>query len=57
MREALPVPEFPPELLITERIDEIVELLKTHRVIVVAGETGLGKPPNCRRRALRPVSA
>ena len=43
VRETLPTPSFPDELPITDRIDEIVELLKSHRVIVVAGETGSGK--------------
>ena len=43
VRETLPVPTFPPELPITDRIDEIVELLETNRVVVVAGETGSGK--------------
>ena len=35
--------EFPTQLPITEHVDEIVELLSNHRVIVVAGETGSGK--------------
>ncbi len=36
-------PEFPPELPITARIDEIVQLLRRNRVVIVAGETGSGK--------------
>ena len=39
----LAAPEFPAELPITPRIGEIVELLRRHQVIVVAGETGSGK--------------
>ena len=35
--------EFPAQLPITEHVDEIVELLGKHRVVVVAGETGSGK--------------
>ncbi len=35
--------EFPPELPITEHVDEIRELLLKHQVLVVAGETGSGK--------------
>ena len=35
--------EFPAELPITPRIGEIVELLKRHQVVIVAGETGSGK--------------
>ena len=35
--------EFPPELPISVRADEIVELLGKHQVIILAGETGSGK--------------
>ena len=35
--------EFPPELPISARADEIVELLGKHQVIILAGETGSGK--------------
>ena len=38
-----PTPSFPPELPITDRIDEVVELIRRHPVVVVAGETGSGK--------------
>ena len=38
-----PTPSFPPELPITERIEEVVELIRRHPVVVVAGETGSGK--------------
>ncbi len=34
---------YPPELPIAARKDEILELLRKHQVIVVAGETGSGK--------------
>ena len=40
---ALANPHFPAELPITPRIDEIVDLLRRHPVVVVAGETGSGK--------------
>ena len=36
-------PDFPAELPITPRIGEIVELLRGHQVLIVAGETGSGK--------------
>ena len=39
----LAAPEFPAELPITPRIGEIVELLRRHQAIIVAGETGSGK--------------
>src|SRR5437868_5850355 len=35
--------EFPPELPISARADEIIGLLQKHQVIVLAGETGSGK--------------
>lgn len=35
--------EFPPELPISERASEIIELLGKHQVIILAGETGSGK--------------
>ncbi|MXY52392.1 MAG: ATP-dependent RNA helicase HrpA [Gammaproteobacteria bacterium] len=38
-----PTPSFPAELPITERIDEVVDLIRRHPVVVVAGETGSGK--------------
>ena len=34
---------FPPELPITARIGEIVERIRSHQVVIVAGETGSGK--------------
>ena len=40
---ALAAPDFPAQLPITPRIDEIVDLLRRHQVLVVAGETGSGK--------------
>jgi len=36
-------PRFPPELPITPRIGEIVDALRRHQVLIVAGETGSGK--------------
>jgi len=39
----LPRPEFPPELPVAGRRDEITAALLAHQVIVVAGETGSGK--------------
>ena len=41
--EALPVPRLNDTLPIAERAEEIVELLKAHQVLVIAGETGSGK--------------
>jgi len=40
---ALPVPSFPPELPVSERLDEIQALIRDHQLIVLCGETGSGK--------------
>ncbi len=42
-RAALPRPEFPPELPISERRAEIAGLIVSHQVVIVCGETGSGK--------------
>lgn len=43
--EGLPLPhiEYPASLPISEKVDDIIAALKTHQVIVVAGDTGSGK--------------
>ncbi len=40
---ALPKPEFPPELPVSGRREEIAAVLLAHQVIIVCGETGSGK--------------
>ncbi len=42
-RAQVPRPAYPPGLPITARKDEIVEAIRTHPVVVIAGETGSGK--------------
>ncbi|RTL16505.1 MAG: ATP-dependent RNA helicase HrpA [Rhodocyclaceae bacterium] len=42
-RAALPVPDFPAELPVSARRDEIAGALAAHQVIIVCGETGSGK--------------
>ncbi|WP_241086387.1 ATP-dependent RNA helicase HrpA [Candidatus Vondammii sp. HM_W22] len=42
-KQALPVPQFPSELPISEKRDEIAELIAKHQVIILCGETGSGK--------------
>ena len=42
-RAALPHPEYPDQLPITSRLEDIREALLRHQVVVVAGETGSGK--------------
>ncbi|MGO8699906.1 MAG: ATP-dependent RNA helicase HrpA [Limisphaerales bacterium] len=39
----VPCPAYPPELPITARKDEIVQAIRNHQVVVIAGETGSGK--------------
>ena len=41
--ERLPALTYPPELPISAHIDEIVECIRAHPVVIVAGETGSGK--------------
>src|SRR5437879_3633336 len=42
-RALAPRPEFPPELPITAKRDEIAQAIRAHQVIIVCGETGSGK--------------
>jgi len=39
----LPKPEFPPDLPIAERREDIAKLIRDHQVVVICGETGSGK--------------
>ncbi len=42
-RAALPRPDFPPELPVSERRVEIADAIRDHQVVIVCGETGSGK--------------
>ncbi len=42
-RERLPQPEFADDLPVNARRAEIAELIETHQVVIVCGETGSGK--------------
>ncbi|MBA2516128.1 MAG: ATP-dependent RNA helicase HrpA [Solirubrobacterales bacterium] len=42
-REALPAISYPPELPVSLRRDDLLETIRDHQVVVVAGETGSGK--------------
>ena len=42
-RSRLPLPEFPAELPICERLEEIKALIAAHQVVILCGETGSGK--------------
>jgi ATP-dependent helicase HrpA len=41
--ESVPAVEFPENLPVSERRDEIAKLIEDHQVIILAGETGSGK--------------
>jgi ATP-dependent helicase HrpA len=43
LRDRLPVITYPSSLPITERRDELLDALRDHQVVIVAGETGSGK--------------
>ncbi|WP_144394059.1 ATP-dependent RNA helicase HrpA [Pleionea sediminis] len=42
-KKKLPKVSFPPSLPVSEEADPIAELIKSHQVVVIAGETGSGK--------------
>lgn len=42
-KERLPSVDYPPELPITARREEIVRLIRENQVVIIAGETGSGK--------------
>lgn len=42
-RQRVPIPSFPPDLPIVGRRQEIVDAIRRHQVVVIAGETGSGK--------------
>ena len=41
--EAIPAPEYPEQLPVSARKDEIAEAIRENQVVVIAGETGSGK--------------
>src|SRR5271166_2963465 len=42
-RAAMPPISYPPELPVSQRKDEILEAIRDHQVVIIAGETGSGK--------------
>jgi ATP-dependent helicase HrpA len=42
-RELVPAVSYPPELPVSARRDDLLEAIREHQVVVVAGETGSGK--------------
>ncbi len=42
-RASLPTPDYPPELPVVERREELLRAIREHQVVVICGETGSGK--------------
>src|SRR5579862_4492269 len=42
-RAAMPPIEYPPELPVSQRKDDIAKAIRDHQVVIIAGETGSGK--------------
>ncbi|WP_067180161.1 ATP-dependent RNA helicase HrpA [Microtetraspora niveoalba] len=42
-REAVPPISYPPQLPVSQRKDDLLEAIRDHQVVIVAGETGSGK--------------
>jgi ATP-dependent helicase HrpA len=42
-RAAMPPISYPPELPVSQRKDEIMQAIRDHQVVIIAGETGSGK--------------
>ena len=40
---AVPVVQYPPELPVSQARDELLDVIRNHQVVIVAGETGSGK--------------
>lgn len=49
LREAArPSITYPQNLPVSQKKQDILEAIRDHQVVIVAGETGSGKPPSCR---------
>nr|VUD29696.1 ATP-dependent helicase hrpA [Raoultella sp. NCTC 9187] len=50
LREAArPAITYPENLPVSQKKQEILEAVRDHQVVIVAGETGSGKPPSCQK--------
>ena len=49
----LPRPEYDPDLPIAARADDIIEAIREHQVVVIAGETGSGKSTQLPKMAMQ----
>ena len=48
----LPRPDYDPDLPIAARADDIIEAIRKHQVVVIAGETGSGKSTQLPKMAM-----
>ena len=51
--ENLPRPHYDPDLPISARADDIVDAIRDHQVVVIAGETGSGKSTQLPKMAMQ----
>lgn len=50
LREAArPAITYPENLPVSQKKQDILNAVRDHQVVIVAGETGSGKPPSCRK--------
>ena len=50
LREAArPAIDYPQNLPVSQKKQEILEAVRDHQVVIVAGETGSGKTPSCQK--------
>lgn len=56
-RASVPSIRYDDSLPIAAKRDEIKAALQKHQVLIIAGETGSGKPPSCRRSAWKSAAA
>jgi ATP-dependent helicase HrpA len=42
---------YPENLPVSQKKQDILNAVRDHQVVIVAGETGSGKPPSCRKSA------
>ncbi len=54
-RAAVPAIQYPPQLPVSERRDEVARLIRDHQVIVLCGETGSGKSTQLPKICLDPA--
>jgi ATP-dependent helicase HrpA len=54
-RAAVPAVQYPPELPVSERRDDVARLIREHQVVILCGETGSGKSTQLPKLCLDPA--